>query len=261
MAIGTRELVKRARPRSTAGGPFSLTFWINRQALQTAVPAGLQKCPRAVCIPERVAAFVLLILASPVMLLIAVAVKISSPQGPVFFGQERVGLNRRRGRSPEDRFEGPSEMRKNPGAGRPFIMYKYRSMIPNAESHTGPVWATDNDSRVTKVGRVLRQLRLDELPQLINIIRGDMRLIGPRPERPHFVSELSKVIPEYPMRLAIPPGITGLAQIEREYDSSVDDVRTKLKYDLFYVRHRGALMDLKILFRTVEVMLRGRGAH
>jgi lipopolysaccharide/colanic/teichoic acid biosynthesis glycosyltransferase len=134
-------------------------------------------------------------------------------------------------------------------------------MIPDAEAASGPVWAADRDPRVTRVGRILRHLRLDEVPQLVNVIRGEMRLIGPRPERPHFVSRLAADIPDYARRTTVPPGITGLAQVEREYDASVDDVRTKLKYDLFYVKNRSRLLDFKILLKTVDVMVRGRGAR
>ncbi len=141
------------------------------------------------------------------------------------------------------------------------MIWKFRTMIPDAEARTGPVWASENDPRITRTGRVLRHLRLDELPQLFNVFRGQMRLIGPRPERPHFVSELSVDMPDYPKRLEVPPGITGLAQVEKQYDTIIDDVRTKLQYDLFYVRNRCRLLDIKILVKTIDVVLRGRGAR
>jgi lipopolysaccharide/colanic/teichoic acid biosynthesis glycosyltransferase len=134
-------------------------------------------------------------------------------------------------------------------------------MVPDAEAKTGPVWALQNDPRITRVGRLLRYLRFDELPQLINVVQGHMRLIGPRPERPQFVEQLTKAVPEYPRRLTVAPGITGLAQVQRDYDEDLDDVRTKLKYDLFYVDHRCPMLNFKILMKTVDVVLRGRGAH
>jgi len=208
---------------------------------------------------ERVSAFLLLTFLLPPMLLLAAAIKLESPRGPVLYAQERVGLNRRRENGNGHR-EGP-ERRRAPCKGRPFKILKFRTMIPDAESVTGPVWAAKDDPRVTRVGRVLRCLRLDELPQLLNVVTGEMSLIGPRPERPHFVDRLSEDIPDYVHRLNVPPGITGLAQVERDYDGSVEDVRTKLKYDLFYVRNRCALLDFKILFKTLEIMVRGKGAR
>jgi lipopolysaccharide/colanic/teichoic acid biosynthesis glycosyltransferase len=195
------------------------------------------------------------------MLLIALAIKLESPRGPIFYQQKRIGLNRRRRDASAAGGHGGPERRMIPQRGQVFRISKFRTMVPDAETATGPVWASKNDPRVTKVGHILRCLRLDELPQLLNVLKGDMSLIGPRPERPHFVNQLSTDIPDYPHRLSVPPGITGLAQVEREYDGSIDDVRTKLKYDLFYVRNRCALLDLKILFKTLDIMLRGKGAR
>ncbi|MFH1144738.1 MAG: sugar transferase [Candidatus Eisenbacteria bacterium] len=215
---------------------------------------------RAVWTFERLLAVLAGVALLPLMALIALAIKLDGTRGPVLYWQERVGMDRRRrpGRPPGDpRFE----RRRTNGYGRPFRLCKFRTMVPDAEARTGPVWASRNDPRTTSIGRVLRRLRLDEFPQLINVVRGDMRLIGPRPERPHFVEQLSADIPEYPLRLTVPPGITGLAQIEQEYDSDLDDVRRKVKYDLFYARHQCGLMDAKILWRTLGVMLNGKGAH
>jgi lipopolysaccharide/colanic/teichoic acid biosynthesis glycosyltransferase len=200
----------------------------------------------------------MLLVASPFLLLVAAAVKLETPRAPVFFLQERVGLERRKPSRPEAPGE---ERRSRPADGRIFKIYKFRTMIPDAEKATGPVWAAKKDPRVTQLGSLLRRLRIDEIPQLMNVVQGHMRLIGPRPERPCFVGDLSGVIPEYTGRLKVPPGITGLAQIEREYDANQDDVRKKVKYDLYYVQNKCALLDLKILIKTVEVMLRGRGAH
>ncbi len=214
---------------------------------------------------ERGLAFLGLIAFSPLILLIAVAIKLDSPGGPVFYRQARVGLNRRsengQGSSGGNGNGNGGERRCAPGYGRLFMLCKFRTMIPDAEKHSGPVWATKNDPRVTRVGHYLRRLRLDEIPQLFNVLAGDMRLIGPRPERPHFVQKLTTQIPEYPRRLQVPPGITGLAQVERSYDASVDDVRRKVMYDLFYAEHRSMRLDVKILMKTLDVALRGRGAR
>jgi lipopolysaccharide/colanic/teichoic acid biosynthesis glycosyltransferase len=214
---------------------------------------------------EQIVAALLLVLLLPVMALVALVIKIDSPGGPIFFRQERVGLNRRRGTNSTGAatptWTGPLDRRHRPAAGQRFLIWKFRTMRPNAEAATGPVWASSNDPRVTRVGQVLRHLRLDELPQLVNVLQGQMRLIGPRPERPEFVGLLARDMPDYLGRLAVPPGITGLAQVEREYDSSVDDVRRKLGYDLFYVEHRCWRLDLKILLKTIDVVVRGRGAH
>jgi lipopolysaccharide/colanic/teichoic acid biosynthesis glycosyltransferase len=214
-----------------------------------------------VSILERAAALLLLILISPLMLLIALAIKLDSPRGPVLYRQERVGLDRRCRRAHDGGSAESQNRRAVPGAGQLIMICKFRTMIPNAESKTGPVWASARDPRVTRLGAILRQLRIDELPQLFNIVQGQMRLIGPRPERPHFVSKLVLEIPDYAQRQRVHPGITGLAQVERHYDSCVEDVQTKLKYDLFYVNNRCGLMDLKILFKTVDVMVRGKGAR
>jgi lipopolysaccharide/colanic/teichoic acid biosynthesis glycosyltransferase len=210
---------------------------------------------------ERLAALVLLLMISPLMLLITLAVKLDSPKGRVFYRQERVGLNRRREDCAGDVAAEQRERRATPGHGQVFLIFKFRTMVPEAEKLTGPVWASERDPRVTRVGRVLRRLRLDELPQLLNVVLGQMRLIGPRPERPLFVEELREQIPDYTHRLKVHPGITGLAQVEREYDGSVTDVRKKVQYDLFYVQHRSRLLDIKIMLRTIMVMILGRGAR
>jgi lipopolysaccharide/colanic/teichoic acid biosynthesis glycosyltransferase len=212
---------------------------------------------------ERTSSAVLLVLLSPVLALVALAIKLETPSAPVFFRQERVGLNRRRqsNQSAPLAWAGGRNRRERPADGQRFLIWKFRTMRPDAEAATGPVWAIQNDPRITRVGHILRQLRLDELPQLLNVLRGQMRLIGPRPERPEFVKVLARDMPDYLRRLAVPPGITGLAQVEREYDSSVDDVRRKLGYDLFYVDHRCWMLDMKILLKTIDVVVRGRGAH
>jgi lipopolysaccharide/colanic/teichoic acid biosynthesis glycosyltransferase len=215
-----------------------------------------------------------LVVLSPVFALVAVAIKLDSP-GPVIYAQERVGLNRRRSRERNGNGNGNAsrnghaerempagwERREADCYGRPFKIYKFRSMVTDAERLTGPVWASATDSRVTRLGKLLRKTRLDEFPQLWNVLRGDMSLVGPRPERPTFVVSLTKEIPDYPRRCEALPGITGLAQVKWRYDTSIETVNRKLQYDLYYVRHGRLLMDIKIMAATFKVMARGEGAH
>ena len=208
---------------------------------------------------ERAIALGMLAAFSPVMLGVAMAVKATSPGGPVLYKQERVGVDRRRSGA-DARGQATERRTRTNGYGKSFEIYKFRTMIPDAEKYSGPTWATARDPRITKIGRFLRLTRLDELPQLVNVVRGDMRIIGPRPERPYFVQKLSEEIPDYPLRQKVPPGITGLAQVEKEYDASVDDVRKKVKYDLLYVTNRSLKLDTKILLRTIDVVFRGKGA-
>jgi len=198
------------------------------------------------------AAIALLILA-PIMLLVALAVKVTS-RGPVLYSQTRVGLDRRRAR-----VDALYERRKQDAGGRIFTIYKFRSMYVDAEQQSGAVWATRDDPRVTPVGQFLRRVRLDELPQLVNVIKGDMNIVGPRPERPSIFARLRQDITEYPLRQLTRPGITGWAQINHTYDCSVDDVRTKVRYDLEYLQRQSLAEDLKIMVRTVPVMLFRKG--
>jgi len=177
----------------------------------------------------------ILVLSSPVMLLTSIAIKLDS-KGPVLFKQKRCGLN-----------------------GKIFSIYKFRSMKQDAEKLTGPVWSTKDDPRITRVGKFVRKVRIDELPQIINILKGEMSLVGPRPERPFFVEKLSLEIPYYKRRLKVRPGITGWAQVKHKYDETVEDVKEKLKYDLFYIENMSLRMDFKIMFRTIFVMLFGKG--
>jgi lipopolysaccharide/colanic/teichoic acid biosynthesis glycosyltransferase len=247
---------------------FDFSPWARLQPLDAPSPGEkpVEKVKSPYHLLERVAALLLTLLLLPVMVVVAFAIKIESPRGPVFFKQTRVGMNRRRrgadkGELAVDIPPGLPDRRRTSGEGQTFSIWKFRTMVPNAEAATGPVWATEHDPRITRIGSVLRHLRLDEVPQLINIVQGQMRLIGPRPERPEFVRKLVQDMPDYRRRLAIPPGITGLAQVEREYDASVSDVRTKIRYDVFYVENRCWLLDLKILLKTIDVVVRGRGAH
>jgi exopolysaccharide biosynthesis polyprenyl glycosylphosphotransferase len=171
----------------------------------------------------------------PLWIIIAVLIKLSS-KGSVFYLQERVGKD-----------------------GVVFKIFKFRSMVEHAEKRTGPVWASDNDPRVTIIGKWLRKLRLDEVPQLINVLCGDMSLVGPRPERPFFVEKLKKIYPLYTRRMRIRPGITGWAQVKGEYDQNLEQVKQKLEYDLFYLENMSIRMDLKIILNTIYFVLTGRG--
>jgi len=198
---------------------------------------------------QGIAAVALVVLA-PVMALVALAIRWESA-GPIFYSQVRVGIDRRRWTVVR---LGGAERRQRPGYGRPFRIYKLRSMVPNAEKHTGAVWCAEGDPRITRVGRFLRRTHLDEVPQLVNVLRGEMSIVGPRPERPEFVEKLAAEIPGYRQRAAVLPGITGLAQVEHRYDQDLEGVRIKLLYDLHYVRSIGLLFDVKIMAATIGVM-------
>ena len=196
-----------------------------------------------------------ILLTLPLWIVIAIAVRLTS-RGPVIYTQTRVGLDQRNtGNRPDD------PRRRRDIGGRPFKIYKFRTMTLDAEQGTGAVWAAKNDGRVTAVGRWLRQFRLDELPQLINVLRGEMNVVGPRPERPAIVEDLRGKIPEYQGRQRVRPGITGHAQVNLEYDSNLDDVRQKVGYDLEYIDRQGFWSDLWIMVRTIPVMLFRRGAR
>ncbi len=205
-----------------------------------------------------------LILSIPLFIILPILIKIDS-SGKIFYTQERVGINRRSRHRRYFRSEMSGEKRavdrrKNDLCGRPFKVIKFRTMVNNAEKKTGPVWATQNDARITRIGRILRKARLDEIPQLINVLMGDMSLVGPRPERPHFVMDLCQQIPNYVVRLRVKPGITGLAQVTTGYDSSLDSVAVKVKNDITYIRNWSIWTDVKILMKTVVVVITGKGA-
>ncbi|NMG67207.1 TIGR03013 family PEP-CTERM/XrtA system glycosyltransferase [Azoarcus indigens] len=183
------------------------------------------------------AATLLLVLTFPIMLVTALFILIEDG-APIFYRQERVGFG-----------------------GRVFRVIKFRSMRTDAEKDGKPRWASSNDDRATRVGRVIRKLRIDELPQLFNVFVGDMSLVGPRPERPYFVDQLAKEIPFYAVRHCVKPGVTGWAQVRYQYGSSVDDAIQKLQYDLYYVKNHTLVLDTLVLFETVRVVLTGEGAH
>jgi exopolysaccharide biosynthesis polyprenyl glycosylphosphotransferase len=180
--------------------------------------------------------FIGLLLCLPIIPFIILAVRLSSP-GPIFFRQTRVGLR-----------------------GRPFSVIKFRTMRQDAEAN-GAVWATKNDSRVTPLGRFMRKTRLDEIPQLWNVLRGEMGFVGPRPERPEFVQWLTSDIPFYELRHIIRPGITGWAQVRFRYGASLEETKQKLEYDLYYVKHLSIGLDLLIMFETVKTIILRRGAQ
>jgi sugar transferase (PEP-CTERM system associated) len=180
---------------------------------------------------------IMLILLSPLMLLVAIIIKLDS-RGPVIFFQERVGENE-----------------------KPFLLYKFRSMRTDAEEKSGPVWAQEDDPRVTKAGRVIRKLRIDELPQLWNVFKGEMSFVGPRPERRFFVDELKKKIPYYNERFTVKPGVTGWAQIRYPYGATEKDSLEKLKYELYYIKNMSLAFDIMVLFHTVKTVLLGKGSR
>jgi sugar transferase (PEP-CTERM system associated) len=188
----------------------------------------LKKCVKRLM--DLVCATVISIILAPVILLTALAIKLES-KGPIFYHQERVGKNR-----------------------KPYTMHKFRSMVVDAEINSGPVWAMKNDDRITRTGRIIRKVRIDEIPQLWNVIKGNMSLVGPRPERDSFVKELEKRIPYYSERFTVKPGISGWAQINYGYGESIEDAIEKLNYDLYYIKNMSGFMDVVIIFRTIKTV-------
>jgi exopolysaccharide biosynthesis polyprenyl glycosylphosphotransferase len=184
-----------------------------------------------------VAASIGLLIASPVMAIVAIAVRATS-KGPALYHQERVGQG-----------------------GRIFTVHKFRSMRQDAEAGTGAVWAKAKDPRITPIGKFLRRTRLDEIPQLLNVLVGDMSMVGPRPERPEFVGQLTEKIPFYGLRHSVRPGVTGWAQVRYTYGASIEDAMEKLQYDLFYIKHMTVAFDLYVMFSTIKTVVLRRGAQ
>lgn len=249
----------RTPPAPFTSGPADVRFERRTSsAITLPAPAPVDVVPRERselvnrAVNVALATFAMLVVA-PVMALVALAVKLTSP-GPVFYTQTRVGIDRRWNRTPALYCRRGGDM-----GGLPFTIYKFRSMRVDAENGTGAVWATKNDPRVTPIGAFLRKSRLDELPQLVNVIRGDMNIVGPRPERPSIFAEMRENIAEYPMRQRTKPGITGWAQINHSYDASIEDVRKKVQFDLEYLRRQSLSEDMKIMLKTVPVMLFKKG--
>ena len=186
---------------------------------------------------DLIASLIILIVSLPVMLITAICILIEDG-APIFYKQLRVGKN-----------------------GKPFMVLKYRSMRKDAEAGGQPQWASSNDPRTTRVGRIIRRLRIDELPQLFNVLKGEMSFVGPRPERPFFVKHLCEQVPYFNLRHSIQPGITGLAQVRYQYGASVDDSIQKLQYDLYYVKNNNLFLDFQIMVETIQVVLLGKGAR
>ena len=178
-----------------------------------------------------------LIVSVPIAVLAAILIKIDSP-GPIFYTQERVGKN-----------------------DRTFVVIKFRSMRCDAEANGTPVWSSVDDERVTFVGKIIRKIRVDEIPQFWNILKGEMKFVGPRPERPHFVKQLGQSIPFYEHRHLVAPGLTGWAQVKYPYGSSLEDARQKLEYDLYYIKNQTLMLDMLIVLQTFKIILLGRGGR
>ena len=253
-----------------SGAELPPADWLTRLQLEQpqtnlrSIAVWTQRAKRAM---DVLCAVSMLLLLAPVVLLVAVAVKLTSP-GPMLFRQIRTGLNLRTPRDRRasrlaaanaDRRQKSNDRRHDSCYGRPFVLFKFRTMRIDAEKN-GAQFATKGDPRVTSIGRFLRKTRLDELPQLWNVLRGEMSLVGPRPERPEFIEHLSQEVPNYLLRLGIKPGLTGLAQVLNGYDNDLAGFRRKVALDLLYLQNCCLVNDLKILFRTVGVVLTGKGA-
>ena len=205
-----------------------------------------------------------LILTIPFWVVIPILIKLDS-RGPVFYSQTRVGINKRKRQrriyqKADTGERRDRERRRQDHLGKPFMVYKFRTMVDDAEKSSGPVWATKKDARVTRIGSFLRKSRIDEIPQFWNVLIGDMSLVGPRPERPSFVLDLSTKVKGYANRLDVKPGLTGLAQVESGYDSTLSSVVDKVRHDLEYIEKRSLWTDIKIMLKTVIVVFTGKGA-
>ena len=242
------------RPRTDSGTPEAPPGeWKEQAELVTSVQAAPSEGNRRAL--NIAVAGILIVLALPIMVLVAILVKLTS-RGPILYRQTRIGLDRR---LPGEVPAQISKQRICDVGGKPFVIYKFRTMRVDAERGTGAVWATKEDPRITWIGGLLRQARLDELPQLFNVLKGDMNVVGPRPERPSIFARLTDEVERYPLRQQVRPGITGLAQVSQQYDRSMDDVVRKLEFDLDYVRNQGFWTDLLIMLKTIPVVLFRKG--
>lgn len=239
------------RPRRETGGPVAGDeVPVPPDDAPAARESDLRYAARAERVLDVVISSLALLILSPFAVLVAIAIRLDS-RGPILYRQLRIGIDRR-----DDLLDEEALSRRTADlGGRPFTIYKFRTMRVDAERDTGPVWASPDDERVTRVGRILRQYRIDELPQLWNVLRGDMSIVGPRPERPLFVHRLRSEVEGYPLRHRVRPGITGWAQVNQEPDQTVDDVKGKLQYDLEYLQKRSVSFDLRIMLRTLPVMV------
>ncbi len=254
------------------------TPWVSKLNLETP-RRNVNSLPRYYRLSKRCVdiggSIFLAVMLAPVWLVVPLLIKLTSGPGPIIYRQTRVGLNNRtESRSRRDRSRSTAgnvapidgqrrsssqDRRQTAGYGKPFTLYKFRTMRNDAEKD-GARFAQSNDSRVTKLGKFMRKTRIDEIPQLVNVLRGEMSLVGPRPERPVFVEKLSREIPDYLNRLGLRPGLTGIAQIENGYDNDTESFRRKVAYDLQYLQNCNNRNDLKILLRTIHVVVTGKGA-
>lgn len=225
---------QQQKTRAPEPGSFAILLAGVTGFLVRFIRTSFKRCKRLF---DMVAAMAAIITLSPLAILAVILIKLTSP-GPVIYRQKRMGRH-----------------------GRIFTMFKLRTMRSDAEKNTGAIWAQANDPRITSVGRILRKSHIDEIPQFINVLKGDMSVIGPRPERPEIVGKLTQLVTDYTARLRVKPGITGLAQVSHNYDETIEDVRIKIRYDLEYIRQMRAGMDMNILARTVVSVATGRGAH
>jgi lipopolysaccharide/colanic/teichoic acid biosynthesis glycosyltransferase len=251
MPMGSQHRYRTYRapsPLTSAG--YQVIF--PRHSAVVARPGRMAQAPssdRARRLLNVMVAIAALVITLPLMLVIAIAIRLTSP-GPVFFRQTRVGVDRRSA-------VGGNWRRQVDYGGRLFTMYKFRTMY--VQSEAAEIWARRDDDRITPVGRVLRKYRLDELPQFINVLIGDMNIVGPRPEQPQLFMSLRDQVERYQERQRVLPGITGWAQINQQYDQDIEDVRNKVRYDLEYAARSSAMEDLRIMLLTVPVMVRGQG--
>jgi lipopolysaccharide/colanic/teichoic acid biosynthesis glycosyltransferase len=252
LAAGRRaQLLPFHAAKMSPSGIAAATFRTPLRAAGRAVAGTRARRERARRVLNVAVALLGLIVAAPVLLLLAAAIKLTS-RGPIIYSHTRIGVDRRR-------HYGGNHRRRVDHGGKPFTIFKLRTMVVERSADPEQRWASPSDPRVTPLGRVLRKLRLDELPQLVNVIRGDMNIVGPRPEQPRIFASLSQQIPSYRERQRVLPGITGWAQVNQHYDACLDDVRRKVSFDLEYVARRSVGEDLKIMLRTVPAVAFRRG--